>query len=590
MSLPRFVQALAVAAALGSGSGPAAAQEPEPSFEAPPHVALVDGRADLVREGRAEPLMPGVILVSGDELAAAEGRVEVVFGDGSVLHLDAGSTLGLLDDGLLRVLTGRVILHTSADPAFEYRLDMPAGSLATDAPGEYRVAVHGGERAGTRVLVARGLAWLTTAQDRVMLRAGEFVHIGPTERIGSVRTFNAAQMDGFERWSYERRYGPIDPYPAALPASLRPYAATLASHGIWRSHAMYGTVWYPRVALGWRPFLHGRWTVVSPYGWTWIGIDPWVWPTHYYGTWGVTSTGAWFWIPGRLWRPAPVYWTLTAGHIGWAPWGDPGVEVFGFTAIPRSVFAVNVFVPRHVVRVHTVRPAGGRAFVTAPPPAPVGYRAPQAFAVPRRSEPRIAVPRTRTVAGLGGGWSSQQPRTQGADRGADRRSPRDARSGSRLPAPAPERTDGRLQMGDIAAEGASAPSPGSPPVRGAWTGVSSPPSPWARGRSPGALAGPAAPPRADKANTGRRGQPASDESPTALGVGRSRFPGGRPSQQRPGMHAPAGARQGDVGPSTGTAGTGGGNRQASPRRPPSEAGAANGSAGSRTARQRWPTG
>lgn len=362
-------------------------QEPQQSDDlpAPPHLSLIEGSADLEREGRVGAAELGQILAAGDRLSTRAGRIEILFGDGSALHLDEGTTVDLLDDGLVRLLAGRVFLHvtTSDDSAFEYRVDTPAATISTDVPGEYRLLVPDPDSPTTELAVARGAALVTTEQDSLTVRAGELVRVRAGERPGYPVAFNAADWSAFDRWSYERRHGRVQPYASALPVALSPYATTLGHHGTWSHHATYGAVWYPRVAVGWRPFFHGRWTSFAPYGWTWIGFDAWSWPTHYYGSWGVTHAGVWFWVPGRHWRPAAVHWTITAGHIGWVPWGFGRIDRFGFTVVPRRAFAVNVVVPRHAVRVHTIRPVV-RSAVVVRPPLPRGSRAPRAFAADRR--------------------------------------------------------------------------------------------------------------------------------------------------------------------------------------------------------------
>ena len=47
-------------------------------------------------------------LESGDRLRTTDGRIEVLFGDGSALYVDAQSTVDVQSDELLRLLDGRV--------------------------------------------------------------------------------------------------------------------------------------------------------------------------------------------------------------------------------------------------------------------------------------------------------------------------------------------------------------------------------------------------------------------------------------------------------------------------------------------------
>jgi hypothetical protein len=115
----------------------------------------------------------------------------------------------------------------------------------------------------------------------------------------SPESFNSARLDAFTRWSADQ----VDAHlgyssQQYLPSEVQVYASTFDRYGTWDDVQPYGSVWYPTVHVGWRPYYDGYWRTVGPYGWTWIGYDPWCWPTHHYGRWGIGARG-WFWIPGR---------------------------------------------------------------------------------------------------------------------------------------------------------------------------------------------------------------------------------------------------------------------------------------------------
>ena len=150
----------------------------------------------------------------------------------------------------------------------------------------------------------------------------------------------------------------------------------------------YGYVWYPSVAVDWRPYYYGRWVTLRPYGWTWVGADPWAWPTHHYGRWGF-SASRWFWIPGRSWGPAWVSWAYAPGYVSWCPLGfnNRAVLQFGFnfgydpwrawTVVPYRSFGVG-YVNVHYVAGRTFDVRTRSAFVPR-------YTAPSwsGYAVPR---------------------------------------------------------------------------------------------------------------------------------------------------------------------------------------------------------------
>jgi FecR protein len=321
--------ALCTVVSLLSAAPQAAAQEP--SDDPPAHISLVDGAAVLERDGSSETASSSMPLLAGDRLRTESGRVEVLFGDGSTLHLDGSTIVDFQSDEVIRLKQGRVRLAI-AGPAREvhYRIDAPGGWVEITHPGEYRVSMAGPE-AEVELAVLRGSAELVNEEGRTPLRAGEraFARVGAAPSYAYV--YNSAAGDSFDRWSEARRDQRMGVSGQYLPETVRPYAPTFDQYGSWQYDVSYGYVWYPRVAVGWRPYYYGRWASLRPWGWTWIGADPWGWPTHHYGRWGF-SAGAWFWIPGRTWGPAWVSWAYAPGYVSWCPLGWNN----------RAVFAINV--------------------------------------------------------------------------------------------------------------------------------------------------------------------------------------------------------------------------------------------------------
>src|SRR5436190_9293857 len=114
---------------------------PEADAVAPAHVSHVEGSVSLEREGRAESSPLNMLLLSGDRLRTVDGRVELLFADGSTLHLDARSTIDVQSDDLVRLTEGRLRLNIlGPQRAVAYRIDSPAGSARITQPGEYRIA------------------------------------------------------------------------------------------------------------------------------------------------------------------------------------------------------------------------------------------------------------------------------------------------------------------------------------------------------------------------------------------------------------------------------------------------------------------
>ena len=340
------------------------AQEIAPASPAPapPNLAFTDGVVDLVLDGVNEAADPPVMLTAGDVLRTRNGRAEVVFGDGTLLHLAPDTEIDLLGDERLRLTAGRVLVRISHAASQPYVIDTPASSVRLDAHGEYGITA---DRSGRlEVNVARGSATVADAQEWT-IRGGQMLTLRGSGGRPLIAAFNSARWDAFESWSYERANGiAVSVSAAQLPYELRPYAPTLDRHGRWDYVAPHGYVWFPSVGAAWRPYYDGSWAFTH-YGWTWHGRDRWAWPTHHYGRWGYTGS-FWYWIPASVWAPAWVTWSVGAGYVSWAPLGWHTPSRFdtwrdhpayapryspwrGWTVLPRQQFG-----PRRNVRAHAI--------------------------------------------------------------------------------------------------------------------------------------------------------------------------------------------------------------------------------------------
>ena len=304
-------------------------QAPSQAMEAPAHVSVVDGTAILERDGRSDSELLSMPLLAGDRVRTQAGRVEILFADGSALHLDERTTVDFQSDEVVRLLEGRLRLSVSG-PArdISYRIDAPSAWVQINTSGEYRVSLLRGDEVELAVL--RGGAELVNEQGRSYVSAGERTYARAQTAPSPAYVFNSAAWDSFDRWSESRRDQRLGVSAQYLPDDVRRYAPAFDNYGAWRYENTYGYVWYPRVQAGWRPYYHGRWVSLRPYGWTWIAGDPWGWPTHHYGRWGI-SAGSWFWIPGRSWAPAWVSWAYAPGYVSWCPLGWNNRPVLGFS-------------------------------------------------------------------------------------------------------------------------------------------------------------------------------------------------------------------------------------------------------------------
>lgn len=341
------------------------AQQPIPDASSPaetaPNLSYADGHVEVVQDGVAARAVPPVLLLPGDSVRTQHGRAEIVFTDGTLLHLADRSEIEFLDDAQLRLTTGHAILRVARNSA-GYTIDTPTSTIALDADGEYRLAVGD---TGLELAVARGTARLGGSAG-IALGAGLKARLAGPDARPLVESFNTARWDAFGRWSRDRVSGfTASPSASRLPYELRAYGPVLDHHGRWQYLPPHGYVWVPAVVAGWRPYHDGFWSF-TVYGWTWCGRDPFAWPTHHFGRWGFAG-GFWYWIPARRWAPAWVSWTILPRYVGWAPLGWDGRAViaglphrrdlpaywphhglFGaWTFVPRTDFGPRRSVRRH---------------------------------------------------------------------------------------------------------------------------------------------------------------------------------------------------------------------------------------------------
>lgn len=423
-------------ALLVPGIAIAAPQEPDSAADPvpPPHLSILEGAVVLDRESGSESASVNAPILDGDRVRTAEGRAEILFPDGTALHLDRHTTVDVLAPTLWRLMQGRIVVAVAGDRdptrAVVYQIDAPPASVQTGGPGEYRLDLYDG-RSGPELslLVVSGAATLATDAGSVAARAGERVRGTAGAYPAGPEYYNSARWDEFDTWSAARRderRGVISV--RYLPQDLRPYAGTFDRYGTWRNEPEYGYVWYPAVAADWRPYWSGYWQPYPLWDAFWISADPWGWPTHHYGRWGFSVSFGWYWVPGRSWGPAWVHWAVAADYVSWCPLGYHNRPVFGLWGVTGHIYSRPIdpwrgwtVLPRHHFgrAVHVSRVAlDGRRLDHGVRGTFVAQRATPAthFAVPRSrtatprpsgAQPRaLATPRT-------GGTVSPSPGNRG---------------------------------------------------------------------------------------------------------------------------------------------------------------------------------
>lgn len=314
---------------------------------APLSLAYVEGRADHVRRDGVQPAQAPDLLEEDDRLVTTEGQAELVFDDGSVVHVDRMSDVRVDLGVRLRLVRGRARVYTAPD-IDALTLASPAGPVRLAADGVYDLAAADldGE---TVIAVVAGHAALITGDTETPIGADDILRVDP--RDPRPRWERGTPRDAFTDWSDRRLRTITSTRHAALPPAAQPWAADLAANGQWSTMAPYGPVWFPSAGPAWRPYQMGAWRFTR-YGWTWIDAQRWAWPVHHYGRWGHHAARGWYWIPQRAWGPAWVSWAVAADHVAWSPLGwdrRPLVDfAVGARLGPAGLFASTwSILPRH---------------------------------------------------------------------------------------------------------------------------------------------------------------------------------------------------------------------------------------------------
>ena len=185
-------------AALLLGVGPVAAQTEAP----PPHLSVLEGRAEIARGAEREAAVANTPLVLGDQLATTDGRAEVLLGDGSALHLDERTTVDFNGDTVVRLVNGRLIVLAERGAAGTLQIDAAPASVRIQSSAEVHLALLDDRGQVTlQVAVVRGLVEVDSGNGPVAVRAGQQVFVREGEAPSYPEPFNSARLDGFARWS-----------------------------------------------------------------------------------------------------------------------------------------------------------------------------------------------------------------------------------------------------------------------------------------------------------------------------------------------------------------------------------------------------
>ena len=291
------------------------------------------------------------VLTSGDRVytdtsATAElqaGQTAVRLGGGTDLTVTA-MTDAVAQFGLA---SGSVHVRSFAVPAGTVlELDTAEVAVTVLQPGNLRVDEDPAGHTSTVAVIAGqvqidgpGLSQTVNAGERVRVHGSD----PATTQAAYAEPLAPADADALDSFSDERD----NLYANGAQTSsdfLNPEttgSADLAAYGNWSTDDDAGPVWFPVVAVGWRPYLYGHWRWVAPWGWTWVGAEPWAFAPFHYGRWRFVG-GRWGWIPGvPVLRPvyAPALVAFVGGRQTSASAGPAGGTTGWFPLGPREPYA-----------------------------------------------------------------------------------------------------------------------------------------------------------------------------------------------------------------------------------------------------------
>jgi len=338
MKRAAWIIAASIAAFILAGVPPALAQEaegPEGGFSvyAVARVKVLDGSVWVRPSGGGdwEEISSNTPVPPRSRVSVPDGsEAELQFHGGQFVLLTSGTDLEVRDlqegRSVFRLRAGEIRFDLPPDDFAPVSVRVPGGAVAQfPVPGRQWLTVT--DRNETRLVVRRGRAVVTVDGDEHHLRAGDEAVIGRDVTVGRYR--------GGADESVEPPPQSVGQAPGAAPPVV---VSELGEYGEWVIVPAYGTVWRPRVASGWSPYVYGHWTWISPYGWTWVSYEPWGWYPYRCGYWVTDPAYGWIWSPYNAFvsvnfvfgsyryrhhnvyfRPATVRFVPEGRNVYWVP-------------------------------------------------------------------------------------------------------------------------------------------------------------------------------------------------------------------------------------------------------------------------------
>jgi Family of unknown function (DUF6600)/FecR protein len=272
-----------------------------------------------------------------------DGRAEVEFEDGSILHLTPGTAvdfpqLSLRDSGAkistVNVAEGTAYLSFAGRNGDQFTLTFGQEHIAFTQPAHLRLQMTHDKATlavleGTvRVESSAGGVLVTKKQSASFdLRQGAYV-LAKKVSAEPFDQWDKEQLQYHDRYLGKNSYNP-SPYSYGV-SDLNYYGNFITVGGI-------GSCWQPYfTGAGWNPFMNGAW-VWYPSGYTWVSAYPWGWMPYYYGSWNyLAGGGGWCWSPGSSWGAWNAVPLVARAPAGFSPVRPPKSPVHSLVVVNRG--------------------------------------------------------------------------------------------------------------------------------------------------------------------------------------------------------------------------------------------------------------
>jgi hypothetical protein len=244
------------------------------------------------------PITQGTQLRTG-----GDGRAEVEFENGSVIHLTPDTLLqftelGLQDSGTristIHLQNGEAYFNFDDNKSDQFTVTFLEQKAPVTEPAHFRVDVDG---KAASLAVFKGKVGVNGPNDKLEVGKKQTANFEPGVQQASLS--KNVEQDPFDEWDkkqseYHQRY-----LTSSSNVGSGFGASDLGYYGNFMTVPGYGMMWRPYFAgAGWDPFMDGAWMWYPGFGYTWVSAYPWGWLPYHYGGWSFVPGYGWMWGPG----------------------------------------------------------------------------------------------------------------------------------------------------------------------------------------------------------------------------------------------------------------------------------------------------